>query len=133
MPLPDLFLDRLSRIVGPDDLPGVLATFEAPLQTSFRVCTLHAPETDVLARLAAEGVAFEAVPGVPGAFSVAPDHRSALLGSAVAAEGLVYAQNASSQSRCSWMMAATPVSLARSRVRSQRSASSRVGTLREVW
>ncbi len=100
MPLPDLFLDRLGRIVAPADLPGVLATFEAPLETSLRVCTLRLAgtgqtEAGVLARLAAEGVAVEAVPGVPGAFA-APD-RAALLGSAVAAEGLVYVQNASSQ------------------------------------
>ncbi|HEX9951268.1 MAG TPA: RsmB/NOP family class I SAM-dependent RNA methyltransferase [Rubricoccaceae bacterium] len=95
MPLPDAFLARLARIVAPDDLPGVLATFTDPLWTSFRVCTLLAPEADVLARLG--GVPFEAVPGVPGAYAVRAEHRAALLASDVADEGLVYAQNASSQ------------------------------------
>ena len=95
--LPDAFLARLARIVAPSDLPGVLATFEAPLRTSFRVCTLRAAEADVLARLGAAGVPFEAVPGVAGAYSVEAEHRATLLASAPAAEGLVYAQNASSQ------------------------------------
>lgn len=97
MPLPDPFLARLARIVGPADLAGVLATFEAPLRTSFRVVTLRASEADVLERLRDAGIPFEAVPGVPGAFSVEAEHRAALLASAPAAEGLVYAQNASSQ------------------------------------
>jgi len=51
----------------------------------------------VLDRLREAGVPFEAVPGVAGAHSVAPEHRAALLASGPAAEGLVYAQNASSQ------------------------------------
>ena len=95
MPLPDVFLDRLARIVAPADLPGVLATFEAPLRTSFRVCTLLADEPSVLARLA--GVPFEAVPGVAGAFSVEAPYRAALLASGPALAGHVYVQNASSQ------------------------------------
>ena len=97
MPLPDVFLDRLGRIVAPADLPGVLATFEAPLRTSFRICTLLADEPSVLARLADAGVPFEAVPGVAGALSVEADQRAALLASGPALDGLVYVQNASSQ------------------------------------
>jgi 16S rRNA (cytosine1407-C5)-methyltransferase len=97
VPLPDAFLARLARIVAPDDLPGVLATFDRPMATSFRVCTLRADEGAVLDRLREGGLPFEPVPGVPGAYSVEPDLRAALLASEPAAEGLVYVQNASSQ------------------------------------
>ena len=97
VPLPDAFLDRLGRILAPADLPGALASFSAPLETSFRVCTLLAGEADVLARLAEARIPFEAVAGVPGAYSVAAERRADLLASDVATEGLIYVQNASSQ------------------------------------
>ena len=62
--LPDLFLDRLARIVPPGRLDAVAATFGAPLATGFRVCTLLAGEAETLAALRAEGLAPEALPGV---------------------------------------------------------------------
>ena len=95
--LPDLFLDRLQRIVPPHRLDGVLETFSAPLATGFRVCTLRTDAASALDALAAEGVAFEPVGGVPGAYAVAPDDRAALLASAPYARGDLYVQNPSSQ------------------------------------
>ena len=95
MPLPDLFIDRLRAIVPPERREAGLATFEAPAETAFRACPLVAPEAEALARLEAEGVPFEPVDGVPGAYR-APD-RAALLASETYASGAVYVQNASSQ------------------------------------
>ena len=95
MPLPDLFLARLAAIVPEDRLAGVLATFEAPSETAFRLCTLRAEASEIAARLQEEGVEFELVEGVPGAYR-APD-RAALLASEAYAEGLIYVQNLSSQ------------------------------------
>ena len=95
MPLPDLFLDRLRRILPEDRLEAVLATFETPAATAFRACPLVAPEAEALARLEAEGVPFSSIDGIPGAF-LAPD-RAALLASGAYASGALYVQNASSQ------------------------------------
>ena len=95
--LPDLFLDRLARVVPPGRLDAVAATFGAPLATGFRVCTLLAGEAETLAALRAEGLAPEALPGVPGGYAVAPEHRPALLASAPYVAGHVYIQNPSSQ------------------------------------
>ena len=95
--LPDLFLDRLARIVPPERLDAVRATFSAPLATGFRVCTLRADAPTALAELAAEGVAAEPVGGVPGAFEVPAEQRAALLASAPYVRGDLYVQNLSSQ------------------------------------
>ena len=95
--LPDRFLDRLARIVPPDRLHAVAATFGAPLATGFRVCTLLAGEAETVAALRAEGVEPEPLAGVPGGYAVPPAQRAALLASAPYAAGHVYVQNPSSQ------------------------------------
>ncbi|MFN3596885.1 MAG: RsmB/NOP family class I SAM-dependent RNA methyltransferase [Rubricoccaceae bacterium] len=95
--LPPAFLERLARIVPPERLPAVRATFEAPAATGFRAVPLVAPEADTLARLTAEGVPFMAVEGVLGAFAVPAGARAALLASGPYREGHLYVQNVSSQ------------------------------------
>lgn len=97
MPLPDPFVARLEQIVPADRLGAVLASFEEPEATGFRVNTLLRPEDEVLDALRAEGVPVEAVEGVPGAYTVPADGREALLASLPYAEGHVYVQNVSSQ------------------------------------
>lgn len=95
--LPEAFLARLSAIVPPERLDAVVASFAAPQPTGFRVNTLRADEAATLAALAEAGVPFAAVDGVPGAFTVPPEARAALLASAPYAAGHVYVQNVSSQ------------------------------------
>ena len=97
MPLPPPFLDRLQEIVPSDRLDGVLASFEAPTATGFRVNRMLRPEDEVIAALLDEGVPVESVEGVSGAFAVPADGRPALLASLPYAEGHVYVQNVSSQ------------------------------------
>ena len=97
MSLPDAFLDRLARIVPAERLGTVVASFGMPQPTGFRVNTLLADEAATLAALDAAGVPVAAVDGVPGAFTVLPDARAALLASAPYAAGHVYVQNVSSQ------------------------------------
>lgn len=97
MALPDAFLDRLARIVPPERLGAVVESFAAPQPTGFRVNTLRADEAATLAALAEAGVPVASVDGVPGAFTVAPEARAALLASAPYAAGHVYVQNVSSQ------------------------------------
>ena len=97
MPLPEPFLERLQQIVPEDRLDSVLASFEAPPATGFRVNTMLRSEEEVLGALLDEGVPVETVEGVPGAYSVPGDGRAALMASLPYAEGHVYVQNVSSQ------------------------------------
>ena len=97
MPLPAPFVERLQEIVPADRFDAVLATFEAPVATGFRVNTMLRDEADTLAVLEDEGVPVESVAGVPGAYMVPADGRPALLASRPYADGHVYVQNVSSQ------------------------------------
>ena len=95
--LPAAFTERLVRIVPPEHLDSVLATFAAPHAVGFRINTLKAEAETVLARLVEEGLEVEPITGVPGAFMVSASQRPVLLASLPYAEGLVYVQNVSSQ------------------------------------
>ncbi|WP_412068909.1 RsmB/NOP family class I SAM-dependent RNA methyltransferase [Rubrivirga sp. IMCC43871] len=97
MPLPESFVDRLQKIVPEDRLDAVLATFEQPIATGFRVNTMLRDEDDVLSVLEDEDVPFTAVVDVQGAYTVPAEGRGALLASRPYADGHVYVQNVSSQ------------------------------------
>ncbi|MEO0556667.1 MAG: RsmB/NOP family class I SAM-dependent RNA methyltransferase [Bacteroidota bacterium] len=97
MPLPDLFLDRLAEIVPSDRYEDVVASFESPGGTGFRICTLLAEPEAVLERLEDEGVQIESVEGVPGAYAVPAEGRAPLMASGPYADGHIYLQNISSQ------------------------------------
>ena len=97
MPLPDPFLTRLEQIVPADRLDAVLATFEAPPATGFRVNTMLREADEVISVLEDEGVPLSAVEGVPGAYVVPADGRPALIASRPYADGHIYIQNVSSQ------------------------------------
>ena len=94
--LPEAFIERLGRIVPAERFAAVVASFAAPLPTSFRVNTLRATPAEVQAALAAEGLTLEPVPWSDEAFVVPPEERARLLASAEVAEGRVYVQNLSS-------------------------------------
>lgn len=97
MPLPDPFVTRLQKIVPEDRLDAVVASFEAPLATGFRVNTMLRDEEETLSVLLDEGVPVEAIEGVAGAYVVPADSRPALLASRPYADGHIYIQNVSSQ------------------------------------
>ena len=97
MPLPEPFVARLQSIVPADRLDDVLASFETPPATGFRINTMIRPEEEVIGALLDEGVPVETVEGVPGAYAVPADGRAALMASLPYAEGHVYIQNVSSQ------------------------------------
>ena len=97
MPLPEPFVDRLQQIVPEDRFEAVLASFEEPVATGFRVNSMLRDEDEVMMVLEDEEVPFEAVEGVPGAYVVPADGRPALLASRPYADGHVYVQNVSSQ------------------------------------
>ena len=95
--LPPAFLERLAAIVPADRLDAVVASFHAPAAVGFRLAPRVEGAGGALDALAAEGVPFTAVDGVPGAFTVPPEARAALLTSAPYAAGHLYVQNVSSQ------------------------------------
>jgi 16S rRNA (cytosine1407-C5)-methyltransferase len=95
--LPPAFVERLGRIVPPERLGAVLATFERPQAVGFHVNTLRAEPAVVWARLAEAGIEAAPVAGVAGAFAVPAERRAALLASPLYAEGLLYVQNVASQ------------------------------------
>ena len=97
MPLPDPFVARLQQIVPADRLDAVLASFEAPIATGFRVNTMLRDEEETISVLMDEGVPVQAVEGVPGAYAVPADSRPVLLASRPYADGHIYIQNVSSQ------------------------------------
>ena len=97
MPLPAPFVDRLQDIVPEERFDAVLATFEAPLATGFRVNTMLRDEEDTIEVLRDEGVQAQPVDGVPGAYTVPAEGRPALLASRPYADGHIYVQNVSSQ------------------------------------
>ena len=97
MPLPDPFVARLQEIVPADRFDAVLASFEEPIATGFRVNTMLRDEDEVISVLEDEDVPLEAIEGVPGAYVVPADGRPALLASRPYADGHIYVQNVSSQ------------------------------------
>ncbi len=96
MPLPEGFVSRLHQIVPPERLAGVLASFAAPQAVAFRVNPLRGSRADVLAALAADGLAPRPVAWYADAFTLPAAQRAALLASAPYAAGQVYPQNLSS-------------------------------------
>lgn len=97
MPLPEQFVDRLQKIVPEDRYEAVLASFEEPVATGFRINSMLRDEDEVLMVLEDEEVPMEPVPGVPGAYVVPAEGRPALMTSRPYADGHVYVQNVSSQ------------------------------------
>ncbi len=97
MPLPPRFLDRLARIVPPDRLDAVTATFEAPVaRVAFRANPLRGDRAATLAALADVGLDVAPVAWYADAFTVDAADRAALLATDAARAGAVYLQNLSS-------------------------------------
>ncbi len=97
MPLPDSFVSRLQQILPEDRFDSVLASFEEPLDTGFRINTMLRDEDETIADLLAEGVPLQPVEGLAGAYSVPAEGRAELMASRPYADGHVYIQNVSSQ------------------------------------
>jgi len=96
MRLPELFLQRLSRIVPPERFEECLRTFHEPLAVGARANTLLAEGEAVFQGLHEAGFEVHPVPWYPDAFWLPPAQRDALLGSEWVRNALVYVQNLSS-------------------------------------
>ena len=95
-PLPELFVERLARIVPSDRWDECLASFAHEKPTAFRVNTLKATVEEVQEELEQAGFALGPVDWLGGAFTVEPGERRRLTETAAVAEGRIYIQGLSS-------------------------------------
>ena len=94
--LPAEFLDRLQTVVGASHYEGVLESFSATKNTSFRVNALRAEPNDVVQQLESPGVNATPVDWCDHAFEVSPNQRDAVTHSQLATDGKIYVQGLSS-------------------------------------
>ncbi len=93
--LPDVFLDRLEKIVGRSNLESVLKTFtEKP--TTFRVNTLKTDKNTVLQVLKEKGITVKRVPWFGDAFILTNKSQKAVVDLDLFAEGHIYLQSLAS-------------------------------------
>lgn len=96
MVLPDLFLQRLQRIVPPERYETCLHSLAEPLAVGARVNTLLAEREEVVRGLHEAGLTLHPVRWYADAFWVPPEQRDILLHSEWVQNGHVYVQNLSS-------------------------------------
>ena len=96
MDLPELFLQRLSRIVPSERYAECVRALHEPPAVGARVNTLLAERDTVFCGLREAGFAVHPVAWYPDAFWIPPEQREALLASKWVQNALVYVQNLSS-------------------------------------
>ena len=96
MPLPLVFIDRLTRILPSSVLEPVLISFNIPDILSFRVNTLKTTVSVVLERLALDGLFPRAVPWNDTAFVLDVVDRPKFVMHPLTSDGSVYIQALSS-------------------------------------
>lgn len=94
--MPELFLQRLSRLVPPERVEECVRAFYEPPVVGARVNTLLAEREEVFGGLREAGFALHVVPWYPDAFWLPPEQREALLASEWVQGAQVYVQNLSS-------------------------------------
>jgi 16S rRNA C967 or C1407 C5-methylase (RsmB/RsmF family) len=94
--LPELFVQRLMRELGPNITARALLGMRGKRFTTFRHNKLTKGETDPLVILEQEGIQIHSVPSVEGAWWVADDFRERLLQSKPYSEKRIYVQNLAS-------------------------------------
>lgn len=94
--LPAEFIERLRRIVPPPSFDAVLASFEQPKPTTFRVNTLKAEPGALRAELEAQGFTVEPVPWEASACILRGKRLADLQETAAYREGRIYVQSLSS-------------------------------------
>lgn len=67
---PQWIIDQWSKVYDADTIERILKAFEQESSTYVRLNTVLAPEEDILASLQEQGVSYEAVEGIPGAYKL---------------------------------------------------------------
>jgi NOL1/NOP2/sun family putative RNA methylase len=96
MPLPPVFVDRLSRILPKEKLVPALASFETPRGFTVRVNTLKVTAAEAADHLRSKGFEPALVPWYPDALVLGADARLGLRGDDWIQDGRLYPQNLSS-------------------------------------
>ncbi len=96
MPLPLVFIDRLTRILPSSVLEQVLGSFDIPDIVSFRVNTLKTTVPVVFERLDQDGFSLRPVPWNDAAFVLDVEDRPKFVMHPLTSEGAVYIQALSS-------------------------------------
>ena len=94
--LPPEFIDRLKRIIEPEQWRSVLESFSKPRVTSFRVNTLKTNSEQVVSSLRHDGVTPQLVSWCNHAFWVTASQRDTVTHSPLASSGEIYVQSLSS-------------------------------------
>lgn len=96
MPLPPVFIERLTRIIPLPLLDQVISSFDIPDNLSFRVNTLKVTVETVLERLTQDGFSPRPVSWNNCAFMLDKEDRPALVRHSLSSEGAIYIQALSS-------------------------------------
>ena len=96
MSLPEIFLERLGRILEPSDLIVAMSAFKSEVPTVFRPNLLKCNSEDLRAELESAGFELTALDFPPDTFTVPSDQRRALTEHAAWSEGRLWIQNPSS-------------------------------------
>ena len=94
--LPKSFIERLKKIVPPDQYQAVLANFALKKPVTFRINSLKTTRNDLIAELHADGLAPKPITGYTQAFMVANTQRELLTASAAFRHGRLYIQGLAS-------------------------------------
>lgn len=94
--LPRQFLERISRIIPPEDLDSVLMSFCQKRPTAFRANTLKTSVEKLKEELSRQNFLFEEIPWLKNAFILRGSSQKILTETALYKEGHIYLQNLSS-------------------------------------
>lgn len=94
--LPELFVERLHAILPPDDAATAMASYEAPLETGFRVQNRLERTETVLEKLRDVGVEPIPLPFFPSGFTVPAEFRAMVQALEGVHPAALYVQNPSS-------------------------------------
>ncbi len=97
--LPPQFIERLERLLPPDQLENVIATFASRRPTTFRVNTIKSTKAEIAQELSKLDIIFEEVAWMSDAFvlpGIPFETLGKLMESEIYKEGKIYVQNLSS-------------------------------------
>jgi 16S rRNA (cytosine1407-C5)-methyltransferase len=94
--LPELFVERLRKLLPPESFDTALETFHHPKATTFRLNPLKTDAESLESELKGLGLHPEPVVEIPGAYRLPAEERRALTESDAFHEGRLYIQNLSS-------------------------------------
>lgn len=94
--IPQLFIDRIKRILSNEHYQQCCDSFYQPKMTSFRVNTLKTTKNHVESELKSLNIPYTTVKELPNTYTIEAQHRRKLTESELPTEGMIYIQNPAS-------------------------------------